>query len=112
MMKEINYSTGVVTIWLREKQAGKQIYYHFDGNYLVQQERKNDCMSMKDSSIKPFLILPEEFANAIIKTFAEFANNSGIAIEHQSKVEGKLEATKKHLLDMQMIVKKVLKIEQ
>lgn len=60
--------------------------------------------------IEPFLNLPSEFANDLIRLMVEHCTREGIHTEKESKLEGRLEATKAHLADMQAITKKLLKM--
>ncbi|MGR3220402.1 MAG: hypothetical protein ACUZ8H_11395 [Candidatus Anammoxibacter sp.] len=106
---ERDYGTDIVKIWLRDKRGDQVVYYGYDGEYLVEQVKKAGCGAVNNS--KPFLILPFFFAERFIKTITEYGNKNGHNIESQNKTEGKLEATKLHLKDLQAITNKLLKIK-
>ncbi len=62
-------------------------------------------------SAEPLLRLPDRFADILFKAIAEHLSEQGIRTDNDHKIQGKLEAKSDHLKDLQMIVKKVLKIE-
>jgi hypothetical protein len=58
--------------------------------------------------LKPFLSLPAYFAQYFFKAIAEHLSQRGIKTKDANLIEGKLQATEKHLEDMRDIAKKLI----
>lgn len=100
-------------VWVIEKRGNDTIYYNIgnDGNMVETTRSGNEPYVLNDDKYKPFMIMPRHFADVFLLEFTKALSGMGIRTENEHKTEGKLEATEKHLVDMQKIVFKQLKIE-
>jgi hypothetical protein len=55
--------------------------------------------------MKPTMILDEMATRELIAAFAELAKDQGLEPDSESKAKGKLEATERHLADLQKLLK-------
>lgn len=65
-------------------------------------EKKHEYGMILD--MKPTMILLESETRELIAAFVEHARQEGLKFNTESKAEGKLEATEKHLEDMRKLV--------
>lgn len=63
-----------------------------------------------DKNIKPFLELDHFLADLLFPAIGDFLEKKGRQTETENITKGKLDATERHLKDMQCIVFKLLKI--
>jgi hypothetical protein len=96
-----------VNIWVIETKGMDEFNIHYDGEFL---ERTKIDRSIPDNINKPFLSLDKSFSDVLFKTIAEYNSEAGIKTKSDHNIEGQLTAKSEHLSDMQMIVKKLLKI--
>lgn len=61
-----------------------------------------------DNHLKPLLELPMPYANELFREINQEFSRKGIKTKDESRTEGVLEATEKHLSDMQTIAFKLL----
>ena len=54
--------------------------------------------------VEPFLTLPTEFFNELVKSLSTYASENNIKTENENLLQGKLGSTEKHLEDMRRIV--------
>jgi len=105
---ENNHGSSTTTLWVYDPGLNFDLFYGYDNGELVRyQVGKHEKPSQE---MKPFLSLPTLFANDFIRLLTELANKKRIHTENESKREGRLAATQLHLADLQMITKKLLKI--
>ncbi len=101
-------------VWVIEKLPGEMIYYNIgkDGNMIETRRKDSEPYVLNDDKYKPFMIIPMQMAESFLLGFTKALAGMGIRTENEHKTEGRLEATEKHLEDMQKIVFKQLKIDQ
>jgi hypothetical protein len=95
---ENRYSQFVVEFWLSDSCGDKRCHYHWNGENII--EQTVDVASYTNE-LKPFLSLPAHFAGTFLRLIADHANRTGVRTEHRDFIEGELQATKKHLEDLQ-----------
>lgn len=95
-----------ISIWCFEYYADKKYGISFDGSVLVKTE-------IPEASVggKPLLRMPRHMAEIFFKGITEYLSKEGIRTDNDNLLLGQLEAKKEHLGDMQMIVKKLMKID-
>lgn len=103
---ERDYARRTANFWIKkEYDFGRQQFYHFNGEHIVVTTIEGVELS---TNLKPFISVPMEFADNLIKAIADHANSAGIKTEKRDFVEGELAATKKHLEDLQKAYNKLL----
>ena len=94
-------------VWVFETRNNEDLNIYYDGENLVKTQIKHG--EFPDGKIiKPFLILPVPFANALFKAIAEYNTKEGVKTKDENLIEGKLIATEEHLKDMREFSKKLL----
>lgn len=107
---EQNFGSQMVNIWAIEFIGMTQFNIHFDGDKLVKTE-VSEMEILNSNDKKPMLRIPFIFSKMLFKAIAEYNSEKGIKVKHVHMIEGELNAKNEHLKDLQMIVKKALKIE-
>lgn len=102
------YDSRHIEIWVIEYQSSKILNYSFKDNQLYVTEMQELEIPAPGTKIEPFLVLPTHFAMGLIKQLSEYNSKQGIKTKDESLLEGKLEATGKHLEDMREFAKKLL----
>jgi len=105
---EKHLQTNQVEIYLKEQRGRFDAFVHYDGENLVL--NTIDPTDPTVQEIKPFMVLPINYFDAIIKAFTQEGKKMGISTENENLLKGKLEATENHLIDMQKITSKLLKL--
>ena len=67
--------------------------------------------SIPTNKIEPLLIVPMPLLPDIFKLFGDEANNAGLSTSNEDLLKGKLAASEKHLEDMRVIARHLLKIK-
>lgn len=100
-------------VWVMERRGNDMVYYNIgkDGNMVETTHLGNEPYILNDDKYKPFMIIPMQMAQSFLLEFTKALAGMGIRTENEHKNEGRLEATEKHLADLQKIVFKQLKIE-
>ena len=93
-------------IYLKEQRGRYDAFVHYDGENLVLTTIDPTDPTPKD--IKPFMVLPMNYLQAIITAFTNEGKKMGISTENENLLKGKLEATELHLNDMRDFSKKLL----
>lgn len=83
-----------VKILLIERSKGITSVYKYTENGIQVTDQKPGLI------VEPFLSLPEEVFNELLKEFMRHGAEKGIQTENENVVTGKLIATEKHLEDM------------
>jgi len=105
---ETDYPTRTKKIFLWEEGHRFDIYYSLKDGQLVAREISIDSCQPLGEPLDPFLVLPYQVADSFIRLIVENCTRQGIHTEKESKLEGRLEATRAHLADMQDIVKHLM----
>lgn len=95
-----------VKIFLEEVRGVERVVIGYDGDNLTQTTIQTNTCS--PDGIKPFLKLPTDIYQILLKLFKEQAEKEGVISENESVTMGKLIATEKHLEDMREAFKKLL----
>lgn len=110
--KEIDNELMIVKLWLWSKEGSNTCYYNFDNEGRLQQQTRDMSKAISlDDQPQPFLTLPYPFFNEFAQDLVNLLASEGIKTNNDHKLEGKLEATEKHLDDLHKIVFKQLKID-
>lgn len=105
-----NYYNGNLEIWIFEFDNIHQWNVSYDENGVLERTEMPEMINYKGGDFKPFLSLPRRLGQIVLKDLYEWHELHGIKTVNQNFTEGKLQATEKHLEDMQKIVAKVLKL--
>lgn len=108
---EEDYTMYTKKIWVMERMGNDIVYYNIDKKGEIVENRMTPNDMPGSDKFKPFMVMPRQFGEAFLLEFTKALTNMGIRTENEHKTEGKLEATEKHLSDMQKIVFKQLKID-
>lgn len=95
-----------VEIWLFVRGTDDTTFINYNGK--MWKETKIPIVEVPPNELKPFLRLPSRFADQLFKAIADFNANRGIKSKDENLIEGKLQATEKHLKDMQEFSKQLL----
>ena len=95
-----------VEIYLKEQRGRQDAFVHYDGEKLVLTTVDPTDPTVQD--IKPFMILPMNYFQAIITAFTNEGKKMGITTENENLLKGKLLATELHLSDMREFSKILL----
>jgi len=99
------YDNGSVEIWVHQNMKDGPYNMSLNGTDIEMRKIDNEYLT---PGLKPFIVLPHSIARHLLKELAIQLNNFGIKPENESRTEGKLEATEKHLEDMREIANKLL----
>jgi len=105
-----DFSSMTTSIYLISLEGLRQVVTGYDGTNLVKTEI-GEGDAIKGSKVIPLLVVPYFMSRQLLALFQESAKENDIRPKDESVMEGKLIATKEHLVDMQKIVNKLLKIE-
>lgn len=105
-----NYNNGNLEIWIFEFGAGIQYNITQDENGRLVRTEMPEIINHKEENFQPFLSLPRRLGAAILKDLYEWHERNGTKTVNQNFTEGKLQATEKHLEDMQKIVAKLIQL--
>ena len=97
-----------IEVWLGDDTPDGVINYTLEDGYLKGEEHKTEEILSDRNKLKPFLSLPVLFANKLFRAMAEYLANTSIKTKDENLIEGKLQATEKHLEDMREFAKKFL----
>jgi len=105
-----DYASFNVSIYGQVIEGTRLFIIGAEDGRLIEQEiiAENELTPMKE--FKPLLTMSEFVFNSFLKSVVEYANNIQIKTKDESLIEGKLQATEKHLEDMRTISMKLLKI--
>lgn len=95
-----------VEVYLKEQRGREDAFMHYDGENLVLKTIDPTDPTVQD--IKPFMVLPMNYFQAIVTAFTNEGKKMGISTENENLLRGKLEATELHLNDMREFSKKLL----
>jgi len=101
------FRTGSIEIWVNQKKNDGSYNLHFDGDCVVYQKIEPGKL---EEGLKPLVSLPYPIGRTFLKQLSIQTAGIGIKPENESRTEGKLEATEKHLEDMRMITAHLLKM--
>lgn len=104
-----DYSRGLMHIYLYQDRGDSTIYFNPDENGSLIQTKVP--AGQYNSNIKPILVLPLRFSDGVLKAIVDELEATGIQTEKQSTIAGKYEAQSEHLKDLQVITKKLLKLD-
>ena len=76
---------------------------NLNGEVIAKKQVHEYGLDLKD--IKPTMILPEQETRELISAFVDYARKQGLKFDDENKVEGKLEATERHLFDLRQLLK-------
>ena len=102
---ENRYERMLCNIYLQEMQGRTKVFFHFDGENLVEQKLPEgpDCVE-----IKPLLSIPIQMVDYLIKAFIDEGAKQNLRTENENLLKGKLESTELHLNDMREFSRKLL----
>lgn len=86
-----------------EAQDGLHLLMPTDGTMLDKLVPDNIAVEPKEGEYSPIITLGRRSAEAFLQKIAAAISNRGIRTDTESKLEGELEATKKHLEDMRTL---------
>jgi hypothetical protein len=102
------YYSGIdnVRIYVIDEVNGKrsEITLDRESKYLKSKTLDDTCANQ----LEPFLELPENFFNELVKAVVNYAFENNVKTENEHLLEGKLKATEKHLEDLRMYFGKAL----
>ena len=103
-----NPISDIIKIYMKIEDAPDQrAFVEYGNNHMM---IKHD-MSGKEGQEPPvFMEIRRDIFDSFLNQMIEYGNNNGIKMENENKLQGKIEATERHLKDLQAITKKVLKI--
>jgi hypothetical protein len=103
-----SYQLGAVDIYLQRENLGRIEVIGYDGNVLIFQPIPD--IPTTDNKIKPLLSIPYHMKDAIIKAFIQEGAKQNLRTDNENLLKGKLEATEKHLADMQKAFNQLLEL--
>ena len=98
-------------VYVVERIGETDRYYIYNGTEFYTKEIELTGIA-KNPDIKPLFIAPLRLIPALLKLFADEANKQGIKTSDEAVLQGTLNATKEHLMDMRDIVKHTLKMNK
>lgn len=104
------FETGVTNIWVIERAPDGEFNIVSEKGELIRQKLERGVILAGDGRY-PFVSLPYYLADGFLRNISEHLSKKGIKSKDENHIEGELQAKKEHLADMQMIVKKVLKLD-
>ena len=104
-----SYEKMAIEIWAIEDRGHEIFNYHTENGHLVKTPVKSE---LTVEGLQPLLSLPMVFGEQFLKAVTEYNSKRGIKTTNENLIEGKLQATVDHLSDMQMIVRKLLKLNE
>lgn len=100
-----NYARDVVEIYACSEENnnnyGIELEQFKDGDLKV---TRRELKSHEDPDLKPVLRITREFAKELLPALQAALDNAGIEKPSESKIQGKLEATERHLADLQKLI--------
>ncbi len=106
IQKPLIHGAGIVKIWVIEEIGDNRYSISFDSeSKLLTQSLIIDTSAEEPV---PFLELPSEFFNELVKAIVQHASDNNIKAESETLLQGKLSATEKHLEDLRTYFPKVL----
>lgn len=103
-----DYMNRVCRIYLREDRGGKIALIGYDGEKLIEQERKRFSVPSDKEGIKPLLTIPMDMKEELVSLFVTEGARMNMRTTHEDHLEGKLKATEKHLADSMLNFSKVV----
>lgn len=101
-----DYPRNRVDVYLREEKGNESVFTGFDGKHVVI-TRVNDLDANTDP-VQPLLSMPPSMWRRMLPLFVDEATKNGIRTENENHLKGKLEATERHLNDLQKAFNKLL----
>ena len=103
-----DYPTMSVIIYGQVIEGTRFFVIGFDGDRLIEQEvtAENELAPM--TTFKPLLKVHEFAFNIFLKAFVDYASNVKMVTENENLIQGKLQATERHLEDMRELVKELI----
>lgn len=100
-----NYCSDTVEIYAYEEGKGRnygiELEQFKDGNLTVHRIEHKENATM---DLKPVLRITRDFAKDLLPALQIALDNAGIEKPSESKIAGRLEATERHLIDLQKLV--------
>lgn len=100
-----NYCSDTVEIYAYEEGKGRnygiELEQFKDGNLEVHRIEHKENTAI---NLKPVLRITREFAKDILPALQAALDNAGIEKPSESRVAGRLEATERHLADLQKLI--------
>ena len=103
-----------VEIWAVEYQGGRPYANCIIKDHRLEMEKLSEEEiegPMVDNERKPLMVIPRHFAIPLMKAMVEHLNQNGARTKEHNLIEGELNATRHHLGDLQVIVRKLIKID-
>lgn len=102
-----NFAYDTVEIYAYEEGNGKHCGIELEQYKDGKLEVKRVDLKEYESNLKPVLRIARGFAKDLLPGLQAALDNAGIEKPSESKTAGRLEATERHLLDLQKIVFKM-----
>ena len=96
-----------VQIFLVKDEGNKEVYYSYSTEGLVQ----TTVDKSEFAEVAPFIKMPTSMFDTFLKLMVDYASSKRLRTDYESILTGKLEAKNEHMRDLQMIVKKLLKMD-
>lgn len=103
-----DYRTMNVIIYGQIIEGTRLFIIGYDGERLIEQEVTPENELAQMTTFKPLLEVNEFKFNAFLKAFVDYASNVKMVTENENLLQGKLQATEKHLEDMRELVKELI----
>ena len=103
-----DYRTMNVIIYGQIIEGTRLFIIGYDGERLIEQEVTPENELAQITTFKPLLEVNEFKFNAFLKAFVDYASNVKMVTENENLLQGKLQATEKHLEDMRELVKELI----
>jgi len=103
------FDTRGIEVWIHQERSDGIYNLHFNGENIDYQKTKTGEIT---EGLKPLIVLPHIVGFSVLKELAIQAKNIGVKPENESRIEGKFEATEKHLSDMRVIISHLMKLPE
>jgi hypothetical protein len=100
---ENDFQTRCVRVYLMDKQGERRVYFSQgkgEMTSVISQTIESGDFSIK--KIEPILDLPADLFDQLSKGIAKYLSQQGINTQNEDLLNGKLEATEKHLGDLRL----------